>query len=338
MATETSSVGSVGKDILVTLLKSLNDFTKEYYILFVKEFEMLFLALLTLYIIGIGYAVLMNMLGEKTKSAGISLFFVMFSYLAVFSPGFYLDWMVIPLREASLNLTAFVLNPSASPNIFNIYDKVDQSFSTIFDITAKYSNEAGFTWGVATLQRWLVNIGLVLLFGVLYAVFTGLLLVGLFSLHVMLVLGGIMILLAGFPFSRHIFWAWLRSCFNYALIPVFTGIVMAITLQVLDQAAINMKELKASQGIFNKEIGSVFLIGILSVWFHLKAPEFTALLTGSTSTGSGFFSTLGAMAGAGTGAAAAGSRGAAAAASSKWGKAAGDYGVRAYSRMKGLVK
>lgn len=332
--------GSVGQNILSVLLDGLNTFLKEYYTLFANSFETVFLALFVLYVVVIGYAVLMNKLADP-KSAVIFMFFIGFSYAVVFSPGFYFDWVVIPLRDASLNFTAFILDPSATPDVYNIYVKVDKSFSTIFELTDKYSNDAGWTFGMASVKKFIVNLGLALLFGVLYAVFTGLLLVGLFSFHVMIVLGGVMILLAGFPFGRPIFWAWLRACFNYALIPVFTAIVMAITLLVLDQAAKNLADLKASAGLFNKEIGSVFLIGLLSIWFHLKAPEFAAILTGSQSQGGGFFSTLGAMGGAAAGGAAAGGRGVLAAARSKLGRAAGGaaagFGVRAYSHLKGMM-
>lgn len=332
---------SVGQNILDNLLINLKEFIEQYYGLFVNSFEHIFAILVTLYVMGIGYATMMGMLGERTKAAWISVFFVFFSYVVAFNPGFFFSWVVDPLLESSLGLASFILNPKSSSGIFGIYTEVDKVFSIIFHITDKYSNESGFTFGMASVKIFFVTFGLAFLFGVLYAVFTGLLLVGIFSFHMMMVLGGIIILLAGFPFTRHVFWAWLRACFNYALIPVFTAIVMAITLMILKDAAAQMNTLDVSHGVFNKEIGSVFLIGVLSVWFHLKAPEFSAVLTGSTATGSGFFGTLGALAQGGSAAAQAVPKGVVGVAGAPMQIAAGGLnvataGMRAYSAMKGL--
>lgn len=333
---------SLGQYVFMSLLKVLTAFTGDYYRTISESFRGIFMALVVLYVIGIGYAALMNALAEKTKAAVISVFVVLICYSLVFDMNLFSEWVYMPLRKASLGLTSLVLSPSGSGEIKDIFSAIDGSFIKIFALSDKYTDAAGGVLSVRGIQVLLVTLALTLLFAVLYAVFVGLLLIGMFSFHVMMVAAGPVILLAGFPSTRHVFWAWLRACFNYALIPVFTALVMAITLYALEDAAANLEQLKPNESIFNRQIGTVFLIGIISIWFHLKAPEFAAMLTGGTSTGSGFFSTLGAVAGAGAGGAAASGRGAAAAASSKWGKAAGGYAgqsmARAYSQLRGFLK
>jgi type IV secretory pathway VirB6-like protein len=301
--------GSIGQVVFDSLLRTLGAFTASYYKMFASGFGGVFRALLTLYIIGIGYGLLTNNLGERTKTAFISVVVIFFCFQLVFDSGAYAEWVYKPLKYSSLGMTSMVLNPEGSGTVADIFAKVDGGFSKIFLIADRLSNDSGVL-SVVALKTAILTLLLSLLFGALYAVFTGLLLVGMFAFHVMMVFGGIAILLAGFPFTRQVFWAWLRAVFNYALIPVFTAIVMAITLHALDDAAVslcgNVADMSTckydvdTRGVFNKDIGTVFLIGIMSIWFHLKAPEFASLITGSMSQGSGFFGTLAGIAAGGT--------------------------------------
>lgn len=307
-----------------------------YYQMLADKFRTVFFILLTLYIMGIGYAVLMNMLGEKTKSAMISVVMLIVCYWLVFDASAFLSWVYEPLFSTSSQLTSFILKPTGDGTISDAYSQVDQAFTTIFKTSDTITNNATGIW--ERVKVWLVIGALALLFGILYAVFTGLLILGMFALHVMMVLGGIIILLAAFPFTRSVFWAWLRACFNYALIPVFTAVVMAITLQALNDAAKSMAEVNLLvEGVFTRPVGTVFLIGVISLWFHLKAPEFAALLTGSTSTGGGFFGTVANVLSAGMNA----KRGAAELGKDAYGVGKGAWGAgkgayRLYSRMKGI--
>lgn len=337
---------SLGQYVFTSLLKVLTAFTGDYYRTISESFRDIFQVLVVLYIIGIGYAVLMNSLGERTKSAVSSVFVILICYALVFDTNLFSEWVYMPLRKASLGLTSLVLSPSGSGEIRDIFSAIDGSFIKIFALSDKYTDAAGGVLSVRGIQVLLVTLALTLLFAVLYAVFTGLLLIGMFSFHVMMVAAGPVILLAGFPSTRHVFWAWLRACFNYALIPVFTALVMAITLYALDDAAANLEQLKPNESIFNRQIGTVFLIGVISIWFHLKAPEFAAALTGSSSQGGGFFGTMAGLAAGGTALA----RGAINAPSVP-GRLVGAAGrgfdaasqgigsaAQAYSRLKGIIK
>lgn len=337
---------SLGQYVFDSLLRVLTSFTGEYYHTIAVSFKGIFIALVTLYIVVIGYAVLTHTLMQHVRAMAMSLVAIIVCQVLVFDTNLFAEWVYMPLRDSSLGLTSLVLSPSGDGGIKSIFTAIDSSFAKIFALANKYM-DAGSGWNlVRTLWIFMMTLVLTALFSILYAVFTGLLLIGMFSFHVMMVVAGPAILLAGFPFTRHIFWAWLRACFNYALIPVFTAIVMAITLFALDDAAKNLETLDPNGPIFNRDIATVLLIGLISIWFHLKAPEFAAILTGGTSAGGGFFGTL---AGIATGGAAL-ARGAINAPSMP-GRVIGSVGrgfdsasqgiaagARAYSRIKGFIK
>lgn len=337
---------SLGLYVFTSLLTLLTEFFGEYYRKVAESFGGVFNALVVLYIIFIGYALLMNRLGEHTRAVVISLVGIVVCNALVFETNLFAEWVYMPLRKASLGLTALVLSPTGSNEIKDIFTAIDGSFSKIFLLADRYA-DAGSGWNlIRSIWVFVITLALTALFSILYAVFVGLLLVGMFSFHVMMIAAGPAILLASFPLTRPVFWAWLRACFNYALIPVFTAIVMAITLYALDDAAKNLETLDPNGPIFNKDIAFVLLVGLISIWFHLKAPEFAATLTGGTSAGGGFFGTL---AGIATGGAAL-ARGAINAPSVP-GRIVGSVGrgfdaasqgiaagVRAYSRIRGFIK
>lgn len=337
---------SIGQYVFDTMLQVLTAFTGDYFHKIVLSFKGIFNALVVLYIIFMGFALLTNRLVEHLRSMAMSLVAILVCNALVFETNLFAEWVYMPLRDSSLGLTSLVLSPTGDGGIRGIFAAIDASFTKIFVLADKYA-DAGSGWNfIRTAWIFTMTLALTALFSILYAVFVGLLLIGMFSFHVMMLAAGPAILLAGFPFTRHVFWAWLRACFNYALIPVFTAVVMAITLYALDAAAKNLETLDPNGPIFNRDIATVLLIGLISIWFHLKAPEFAATLTGGTSAGGGFFGTL---AGIATGGAAL-ARGAINAPSAP-GRIIGSVGrgfdaasqgiaagTRAYSRMKGIVK
>lgn len=334
---------SIGQYIFDSLLTKLTAFTGNYYNIIAVSFKSIFVTLTMLYIIFIGYSLLTNR-AEIARAAAMSLIAIVACNTLVFDSNMFVEWVYLPLRDASLDLTSLVLQPTGAGGIKDIFTRIDGSFDKIFEMAQKYA-DAGSSWNlIRSIWIALATLILMALFGVLYAVFTGLLLMGMFLFHVMMIVAGPAILLAGFPFTRHVFWAWLRASFNYALIPVFTAIVMAFTLYALDDAAKNLEVIDPNGPIFNRHIATVFLIGLISIWFHLKAPEVAAMLTGGTSAGGGFFGTLAGIASGG----AAVARGAINAPSVP-GRIIGSVGhgfdaaskgiaggVRAYSRLRGL--
>ena len=131
---------SLGQYVFTSLLKVLTSFTGDYYRTISESFRGIFMALVVLYIIGIGYAALMNALAEKTKAAVVSVFVVLFCYTLVFDTNLFSEWVYMPLRKASLGLTSLVLSPSGSGEIKDIFSAIDGSngslatyFSPLFE-------------------------------------------------------------------------------------------------------------------------------------------------------------------------------------------------------------
>ncbi len=105
---------SLGQYVFTSLLKVLTAFTGDYFRTISESFRDIFQILVVLYIMGVGYAVLMNSLGERTKSAVSSIFVILICYALVFDTNVFSEWVYMPLRKASLGLTSLVLSPSAA--------------------------------------------------------------------------------------------------------------------------------------------------------------------------------------------------------------------------------
>jgi len=341
-------VVSIGGNIFYTAFAQLQAFLTKFYGILSGEWQTMATLLVTLFVSIIGYRLIMGKYGEATKQMLGIVIAVPVVYAIAFSSTLFTDWFISPIFDTMFSLISLFLDTGGS-DIKTAFANLDDIFGKIF-VAVDQASKGVSGWDMMQQAKlFVVQLVLGLTFGALYVIFFVLLIMGIFALHVFFVIGSIPIFLAAFPDTRHIFWAWLKAVLNYALIPVFTAIVMSITLFFLDSAITSVSEINISEdGVFTPEIGQAIFIGIMSITFHLKAPEFAAALTGGQASGmSGFFGTVGSIGG---GAALISQKmGATGAASSvgKWGlgyaggvgdRALGGVPSKAFSALKGLAK
>lgn len=325
----------MGGDQFISFFSLLNEYLFHIYGPVTQSFSGMAKLLVVLYVVVMGYMSFTGRFGDATKSALISIPIIAIVFSIMFDEGLFKDWIYSPIVSSSYGLTSFIMQGGADSSLSGIFTAVDEVFGKLYQGAQTVWRATGglnfLTDASLMVEAFLVSLGIAALYGAAYLVFTILMIAGVFGITVLFVLGGIAGVCGAFPFTRHIFWAWLRSVMNYALIPVFAGIIMSIALFAIQGVSADMAAIKptatAGSLLFSRPVGQAFLIGGLTLYFLLKAPEFAATLTGGLSSGMGGL--VSAVAG---GAAVVGARGSAAAASA--GRLAGRGAKAAWQRLR----
>lgn len=334
---------SIGQFIVVTAIETLHNYFIDTFTSISSSYYSLASMIVTLYVIVIGYMAATGKLKTSIQQLAAMVICIPITFLLFFNPIIFTDWIYQPLFSTMAGLMSLVLG-SDTFTLSSIFQPIDDSFSKIFEAVDGVTNQMD-TWDLGMkVKVFFVSGVLGLVYAILYTVFTVLIVTAIFAIHVLLVLGPIFGVFAAFKVTRSYFFSWLKAIITYALVPVFTAIVMGITLQFLKIAIQDITDINVVEtGIFTQAIGSSLLIGVLSISLHLKASEFASALTGGQISGlSGFFGTV---AGIGVGATQLGRLTGAnkligSSISQARGKTIGmtmNAGKRAYSRLRGFV-
>lgn len=206
---------------------------------------------------------------------------------ALVGTNIFLEWIYHPITGTARDLAEWpiqtILSDSSSQNVFAT---MEQNFLNMGTKTAKlldayYVLDAEF-WGI------IMTFGLlVILMCVQYVMFLGLMLIGIIGLGILMVPAGVMLWLAATPFTRHIFFAWLRLAMTYALIPFFSALVVAFSLKIISAATKEALSAKLDKSFATPEMAYAAIVVGISIWLMSKAPEWAASVTGGQSTGMG---------------------------------------------------
>lgn len=278
------------------MMTTFNAFMDDKYQNFIEAFKPLAVVILTIYIIIVSW-ILLTGRSEKGKELFITVLLTTFISGIVFSYGVYKSWIMDTILFQSFKIQGFFLTMDGSlPSHF--FSGVDKTFELFYGQMGKIWEGTSILSSDGTLTMFVIIV-LSVIFGALYMVYAVLVIFSTFAIFVFFVIGGIPLFLAIIPKTRFIFYAWLRAILNYALIPIFAAIVMAISIKFLNASIEDLMKLDIRKnGVLNLAVGNAMFIGVLAIFFHLKAPEFAAALTGGQPSGvGGFFTTSFAIAG-----------------------------------------
>lgn len=300
----------------------------------------LFLAIAGIYFVIIGLKYYANSQVNPMQQLVVLLGFI-FCYSIVYGGNFE-KYIYEPSVETTKNLSAFVLETSSGGKVGNddsiksameiVTGQISQIY-TINDRLTDQAQEAGLTDIGTGLYSWFLKIILMLVYTCLIVVFFTIYTVGLIGMHFILFFFPWAMLIGAFPFGRGVLINWFKSLISFGLVPVFASVAMGVTIFTLSDIAPRIAE--NMQGATTVDISSkvyqqALLIGLFSIFFHLKASEFAQTLTGSQVTNFGQF--FGSVMGVG----AAGWKGASLMARSGIGAGRGIYGTAgpAYNNMR----
>lgn len=271
---------SYGYKFLAGLNRNMATTVRELYSPLMESFSGFAFTIVALWVALIGYLFIKGKLKEAGESLFISSLILVVIAGIVFTPSLYAEWIYQPLIQTVMKLSSFLVTPTGETSLRTLFVNLDERFSEVFGYIEALSDEGGFT----NITPVIFSITMGIIFAALYAIFILFMAIGFFGMNVMLVFGGIFLFFAPFKSSRFLFTSWLRALANYSLIPVFTALVMAVTLTFIESA---FRDLAAQDttDLWSMEVANALLVGALGIFFHMKASEFAAAITGGSPAG-----------------------------------------------------
>lgn len=328
---------SFGNDMVGFVTSELNSFTVSVYDALVASWPAM--TITTLYIVVVGYMIIMGNAGKHAKDLGVSIFLLILLQAVVQSG--YSDWIATPIITASNGLGRIAVDASGVRG-GDIFQALDDGIGQILTTTSRIEPAGNIiTSGWMHVKIFVASFLLMIGFGLMYVAFLALYLVALFSLHMMLMVGGIFLWLAAFQATRQYTLAWFKAMLNYIVWMFFMSAVMGFFMNVVTGYLEDLAHWDtAVEGPFPPSLGKIIFLGILVYNLLMKTADWAATLTGGTATSPGIVTTgAGAVGGAIKGLA--GSQAVQKAGGWAAGKAGGMAlagGARAYSALRGVFK
>ena len=258
---------------------------------------------LTLLLIFAGFAFYFSQLSKALLPLSILIIKTVF-VITLLDYSLFSQWILTPLMDLVVGVISILLpNNNNSNDIAGIvFGTVDNYFVEIFDAIKAYYNNISLNLFGGNITNSLLNIfaafTLMLGFAGLYAIFGVLMVLGFFGAYIMFAVMPIVLVL--FLINKQFLYSWMRTTFNYLLIPIFTATVMSVTLHFLNGVAVKILKMDPTDSIFTADFGVAIFIAIFSIGLHWKAPEFAAGISGGVVSGAG--SIVGTVAAVGGGA------------------------------------
>jgi type IV secretory pathway VirB6-like protein len=286
-----------------------------------SSFGLFFKAAFIMYFVYVGYCFAM---GEKDGKEPISILktciLVTMVYAFAFEFGLYYEYVVRPIFDFLTDVLTFFLGhisdatshisrPEGQKQYFHNINNMTQLFTGLdlmfLDFIKSCSGLIPSGWTVILSPIVVFNlIGvLVLLFayGAMYVCFIFMFIMSYFMMWMLLYIGGIILIFGCFKETRGVFFTWCKQLANYALISIFTAMVVAICYSGISRAVFAMSNYDTTLWAFTMDFVSVLVWCFICLAITLKVPDLAAGLTsqmaGATSGIAGAISMAG---GAGT--------------------------------------
>lgn len=271
---------SFGYSILTGITQTMARGVRTIYGPLMESFSGIALTITAIWVVLVGYMFLKGKLREAGTDAMISA--VLLSIIAgiIFTPRVFGSWIYDPITSTVTELCAFLVAPSGGGGLPALFVTLDERFSEVFGYIEAISDNADM-WNITPL---FFSAVLALMFGVLYLIFIVFMATGFFGMNVMLVFGGIFMFFAAFKGTRFLFASWLRTLANYALIPIFTALVMTFTLAGIQSAFADLAAQETTD-LWSMEVANAMIVGGLGIFFHWNAPQLAAAITGGQPSG-----------------------------------------------------
>lgn len=241
------------------------------------------LSLVTLYILMMGWAVIMGQVQEPIKKVLTQWFKIIVITAFVLTADTYAFWVVESFNALEQKL-ANAMN-IGSPDATSLYAILDQTVGKGVELASlclQNSDDAG--WNLGSVAGWMLA-SVVVAFGTaLVAVFGGAtLIVAKFALAIMFAFGPFFILLLMFPVTARFFDAWFSQVMNYTLLAVIIALIMSFAMAAFG-AMIGGADLSGS-GDVNPLMVSVqiFILSFVLVFIIQQSLGMAAGLAGGLS-------------------------------------------------------
>lgn len=329
---------SFGTDTLNYMASKLDGYTSEVYHVLLGSWPSMVIT--TLYVMWFGYSVIYKAnTGEHAKEFGISIALLLVMQGVVMS-GF-TEWIADPILSMTQGLGQIAVDASGARG-GDVFQSLDDGLGQIMH-TVETIQPSGniLTNAWMYLQVGVASLVMTLAFSIMYMAFLTLYLLAIFSIYMMLMVGGIFVWLAAFKAFRPHTWAWVRAVANYVIWVFFLSAVAGFFMNVITSSVADVATWDlAVDGTLPPSLGKMIFFSVLITYLLLKTADWSAALTGGSSMSPGIVTSGFSMASRAVGSVGApGGRAAMGAAGrmggAAWGAARGGA-ARAYSALKGL--
>jgi hypothetical protein len=200
----------------------------------------------------------------------------------------YWDWIYQPIYDAMNQLaTSLVVKSSTGIDVRTLagmLGSVETRILNVLGLCVTIWNDGGLTALALIIAALVLSLPYLFVWGI----FMAFVLEGVFKLLAITAVAPLLIVAAAFPATRGFAISGMRVVLGGVLTVVFAAVAMGFTLSVLDTF---MNTLPMTGGSFNqgaaafvksKEYWAAFILGFVSVLFHLKATTLAANISGAS--------------------------------------------------------
>lgn len=293
-ATGEEPKGSIGYDTLNWLSMELREVIFKIYEGFTTIVSPILYLVTALTILGVivGYII-----GKPPHLFTVISIFVVTLLLRelVMDSGQFNFWIYVPLNKIMFGIPSFIIQTATSDKfstlssnpLQNMFMQMDATIGAMANVSKKLmANSSLFSH----VDIWVKAFLLQIVFFALQVVFSYVFLMAIWSMHMLLAAVPIALCLAVHPKTRKYIFNIINHASSFLITPAMASIAMAITISMLSGMTDAANALAKNGDIGEFPDGffwHAMFLGIMSIFFHLKATSFASMIVGVADTGFG---------------------------------------------------
>ncbi|WP_316897205.1 type IV secretion system protein [Pseudodesulfovibrio indicus] len=296
---------TISANIYYSTCMSLSRFYLSMYGDLMDSFSIFLRAAFTLYIVHVAYQFALNKKeGKDSQDIIITSLLVSTVYVFAFETSGYYNYVIKPTFALLEDILTFILSKvqeassylgkPAETDYFSDVTNITQLFTALdmmfleFMKTCKGLLPSGWKmFNPLLLVDVFAILMLILAYGAMYCCFVFMFIMSYFLMWLLFYVGGIVLILGCFKETRGIFFSWAKMLFNYALVAIFTALVVAVCYAGISQSVYKMTTYDTTMLNFTADFLGLFVWCFICFAITLKTPDLAAGLTntmaGSTS-------------------------------------------------------
>ena len=280
---------NLSSTILLSFTARLEEFYTLVYPSLMQSFGFWIRLLLLLYILIVGYMLIMGKVKENmVMDFIVSVVLLVLIYSCIMESSFYIHYVKNPLMQLTEDLGGFFIDiaykksMATTGGIVGALNRLDRIYEGIFIQMVNLSPKGSIfkMFNVLNIINTLQILILIAIYAIMHIAFLILLIMAYFSIYIMHTLGGIFIFCAAFKKTRFIFFTWLRAILNYSVLIVMLCMVMSVCIYGIDASMSKITTLKDSNALLGPEYILMIVWCLITLALLLKAPDYAAALTG----------------------------------------------------------
>ncbi|MGH8684771.1 MAG: type IV secretion system protein, partial [Nitrosospira sp.] len=189
-----------------------------------------------LYVVFVGYRVMMGMMGARTKDATISIALVVLLHGLIAETSAFQAWIEEPIIGSTLGLAQMFADAGSGGS--HLFSRLDAAVSSIIGTVEKIEPGGNIlTNSMIYIKVSLASLILLLAVCGLYLVYLAQVSLALVSMYLLMMIAAPFIFFAAFSETRFIAWTWFKAVLNYAVWSVLLSLIMAVGVAGIEESA-----------------------------------------------------------------------------------------------------